>query len=33
MKIKVNYLGGSAKLEFARLDNGTIISYGRSLPF
>jgi hypothetical protein len=33
MKIKVNYVTKSELLEFTKLDNGKVMSYGRSLPF
>lgn len=33
MKIKVNYIESREELEFTKLDNGTIINYGRYLPF
>lgn len=33
MKIKVNYTQNLEALEFAKLDTGAIMSYGRSLPF
>lgn len=33
MKIKVDYTQNSEALEFTTLDNGRVISYGRSLPF
>ena len=32
-KIKVHYTPHVEELEFTRLDNGTIINYGRYLPF
>lgn len=32
-KIKVEHIPNVQKLEFKKLDNGSILSYGRSLPF
>lgn len=32
-KINVKQISSVEKLEFAKLDNGTILNYGRSLPF
>ena len=33
MKVSVKYIENNQTLEFVRLDNGRIMSYGRSLPF
>ena len=33
MKIKVNYTPRVEALEFATLDTGVVMNYGRSLPF
>lgn len=32
-KINVKHIPNVQKLEFAKLDDGLILSYGRSLPF
>ena len=32
-KIDVEYIESANELKFARLDDGTIMNYGRSLPF
>lgn len=32
-KINVRYIPNVQKLEFAKLDDGSILNYGRSLPF
>lgn len=33
MEITINQIKDKEQLEFVKLDNGTIMSYGRKLPF
>lgn len=32
-KISIKHIPNVQKIEFAKLDDGSILSYGRSLPF
>lgn len=32
-KIEVSYVSKSQTIKFAKLDDGSLLSYGRSMPF